>query len=66
MPRARAGTVPGSGAATEAPLQGALRAGATLISAAISKTRAGSGLRVFLEEFLENNYQDFLGFPGFS
>ena len=33
------------------------------ISGAISETRAGNRLRVFLEDFLENNYWDFLGLP---
>ena len=37
------------------PLLGAARS-SPAISAAISKTRAGSRVRVFLEEFLRNNY----------
>ena len=39
--------------------------GLPLFPAAISKTRAGSGLRVFLWEFLENNYQASQGFSQF-
>ena len=51
-----------------APRTASLRAalgGAPSASAALSETRAGSGLCAFLWEFLENKY-DFLGFLEFS